>query len=667
MSSKISNDDLKLVANTIRGLAMDGVEKAKSGHPGLPMGMADVATVLWLKHLEVCSANPDWPNRDRFILSAGHGSMLVYSLLHLAGYDIAIDDLQNFRQWESKTPGHPEHGLSPGVETTTGPLGQGCGNALGMAIAERMLAERYNVDGMTLVDHYTYVIASDGDLMEGISHEAFSLAGHLGLNKLVVFYDSNHITIEGETDLAYSDDVKRRFQGYNWSVVEIDAHDYEQVDKAIRKAKRENARPTIIICNSHIGFGSPNKVDTAGAHGEALGEDEVLASKRNLGLPENQAFYVPDAVYEIFEMRTRSCKRHVNTWTKTFKQFEDSQPALATDWNDAYALRIPDDLQSSLPEFEAGAAMATRSAGGKVIQSLSESIPYLVGGSADLAPSTKTLIDDAGHIGPGAFDGKNFHFGIREHAMAALLSGMALHRGFRVFGATFFVFLDYCRPSVRLASIMKLPVIYVFTHDSIFVGEDGPTHQPVEHLAILRATPGIDIYRPADATETAAAWVAALRRIDGPVAIALTRHSVPVLDRQKYAPASMVEKGAYVLWQSRDGDPDVLLIATGSEVSIALEAAEHLALRMNVRVVSMPCWEAFERQSPEYRRQVLPPMCRRRVAIEAGSSFGWEKYVGENGRTLCLDRFGASAPYKIVGEKLGFTAANIISIVQGLA
>jgi len=667
MSTKTSNEDLKLAANTIRGLAMDGVEKAKCGHPGMPMGMADVAAVLWLKHLEICSQEPDWPDRDRFVLSAGHGSMLVYSLLHLSGYDISLGDLQNFRQWESKTPGHPEHGDSPGVETTTGPLGQGCGNALGMALAERMLAERFNVDGMTLIDHHTYVIASDGDMMEGISHEAFSLAGHLGLNKLIVFYDFNHITIEGATDLAYSDNVKRRFQGYNWNVIEIDAHDYEQADKAIRKAKREKERPTLIVCNSHIAFGSPNKVDTASAHGEALGEDEVLASKRNLGLPEDRKFYVPEAVTELFEARTRSCKRRFNRWTKLFQQMEATRPELATAWSDAHALRLPIDLESRFPEFEAGSTIATRSAGGKVIQALAESIPYLVGGSADLAPSTKTLIDDAGHVGPGAFGGRNFHFGIREHAMAALLSGMALHRGFRVFGATFFVFLDYCRPSVRLAAIMKLPVIYVFTHDSIFVGEDGPTHQPVEHLAILRATPGIDIYRPADATETAATWLAAMRHTGGPVAIALTRHNVPVLDRQKYAPASLVEKGAYTLWQSRDGDPDVLLMATGSEVSTALEAAEHLALRMNVRVVSMPCWEAFDRQSQDYRQQVLPPMCTKRIAIEAGSSFGWMKYVGEKGRTVCLDRFGASAPYETLREKLGFTAANIISIVQSMA
>ena len=667
MSTKISNEDLKLAANTIRGLVMDGVEKAKCGHPGMPMGMADVAAVLWLKHLEVCSEEPDWPDRDRFVLSAGHGSMLVYSLLHLSGYDISLEDLQNFRQWESKTPGHPEHGESPGVETTTGPLGQGCGNALGMALAERMLAERYNVDGMTLINHHTYVIASDGDMMEGISHEAFSLAGHLGLNKLIVLYDFNHITIEGATDLAYSDNVARRFQGYNWNVVEIDAHDYEQADKAIRKAKRERERPTLIICHSHIAFGSPNKVDTASAHGEALGEDEVLASKRNLGLPEDKSFYVPEAVTELFAARTRSCKRRSNKWTKTFLQMEETRPELAAAWNDAHALRLPENLESRLPEFEAGSTIATRSAGGKVIQTLAGLIPYLVGGSADLAPSTKTLIDGAAHVGPAAFGGRNFHFGIREHAMAALLSGMALHKGFRVFGATFFVFLDYCRPSVRLAAIMKLPVIYVFTHDSIFVGEDGPTHQPVEHLAMLRATPGMDIYRPADATETAAAWVAALRHTGGPVAIVLTRHNVPVLDRRKYAPASLVEKGAYTLWQSREGDPDVLLLATGSEVSTALEAAEHLALRMAVRVVSMPCWEAFERQSPDYHKEVLPPMCAKRVAIEAGSSFGWAKYVGEKGRTVCLDRFGASAPYKTVGEKLGFTAANIISIVQGMA
>jgi transketolase len=533
-----------------------------------------------------------------------------------------------------------------------------------MALAEAMLSDRYNDETHTVVDHYTYAIASDGDLMEGVSHEAFSLAGHLGLNKLVIFYDSNRITIEGETDLAYSDDVKRRFQGYKWNVVETDGHDYDQIDKAIRKAKREKSRPTIVICESHIGLGSPNKVDTAGVHGEPLGEEELLAAKQNLGLPADQPFHVPDRVREIFEARAKSAKRKANKWARQFKAFREARPDLAAAWDAAHNLELPDDLESRLPEFDPEAAIATRSAGGKVIQKLAEAVPYLVGGSADLAPSTKTLIDASEDVAPGTFTGRNFHFGIREHGMAGIMSGMALHGGFRVFGATFFVFLDYCRPSVRLAALMKLPVIYVFTHDSVFVGEDGPTHQPIEHMAIMRATPGLTEFRPADATETAAAWVATLHHTQGPVAMVLTRQNLPVIDRQACAPASMVAKGAYTLWQSGEGTPDLILMASGSEVSIALEAAQQLGASRNVRVVSMPSWALFDEQDTSYRDAVLPPECRRRVAVEAAASFGWERYLGDEGKAICIDRFGASAPHKVIAEQFGMTVENIVSVAS---
>lgn len=657
-------DDLVLTANTIRGLSMDGVQRAKSGHPGMPMGMADVAAVLWLKHLEHCPTKPDWLNRDRFVLSAGHGSMLLYSLLHLSGYDLPMSELESFRQWNSKTPGHPEHGRTPGVETTAGPLGQGCGNAVGMALAERMLAERFNIEDFQPIDHYTYVICSDGDLMEGLSHEAFSLAGHLGLNKLIVFYDDNRITIEGSTALAYSDNVKKRFQGYNWNVMEIDAHNYEEIERAMRKARREKNRPTIIISHSHIAHGSPNMHDTADSHGAPLGEDEVKASKRNLGLPENDDFYVPEKVRELFEKRIKKMKRRVSKWERDFSKYCKAYPEKAVEWKKFFEDLLPDNIEDLLPHFDPEKPVATRSASGKVIQALAKAVPQLIGGAADLAPSTKTLIEGSNSVGPGAFVGRNLHFGVREHAMCAILNGMALHSGLHVYGATFFVFADYCRPALRLAAFMKLPIIYVFTHDSFCVGEDGPTHQPVEQLASLRCMPNMTLIRPSDATETAVAWLVALRNKTGPTALMLTRQNLPVIDRTEYPSAASLEKGAYVLWQSTDGHPDVVLIASGSEVALALEAANELSKEYNIRVVSMPSWELFEKQTVEYRHDVIPPDCKTRLAIEAGVSMGWKKYVGENGRVLCVDHFGASAPYKVLQEKFGFTTRNIVSIVR---
>jgi transketolase len=661
---KISKEELTLAANTVRCLAADGVQKANSGHPGMPMGMADVATNLYLNHLVHNPDDPAWFNRDRFVLSAGHGAMLAYSMLHLSGYDLSIDDLKQFRQWGSKTPGHPEYGHTAGIETTTGPLGQGISTAVGMALAERMMADRFNMDGINIVDHYTYVICGDGDLMEGISHEACSLAGHLGLNKLIVFYDSNSITIEGRTSLAMSDDAKKRFQAYRWNVIEIDGHDFDQIEKATRKAKREQSRPTMIICKSLIGKGSPNKADTSAAHGEPLGEDEVKATKRNLGFPENETFVVPEKVRALFDARKRSVKRQANKWQKLLKEYQKARPEKMMQLETHISQHLPENAAALLPAFPADKAVATRSASGKVIQDLSKAFSWLVGGSADLAPSTKTLIEAADSIKPGAFCGSNLHFGVREHAMGAMMNGIALHGGFRVFGATFFVFSDYCRPAIRLAAIMKLPVIYVFTHDSFYVGEDGPTHEPIEHMAALRCMPGVTLIRPADPTESAAAWLAALKNTSGPTVMLFTRQNLKVIDRTKYPAAENLEKGAYTLWQSGQGTPDVVLVATGSEVELALEAAQKLASDCNIRVVSMPSWELFDRQDESYRKSVIPPSAKIRMAIEAGCSMGWSKYIGEEGLTLCIDHFGASAPYKVLAEKFGFTPANVVSMVK---
>jgi transketolase len=666
MALKLSNDDLALAANTIRGLAMDGVQKAKSGHPGMPMGMADIAAVLWLRHLNHSPADPNWPDRDRFVLSNGHGSMLLYSLLHLSGYDLPMDELRSFRQWASRTPGHPETHITGGVETTTGPLGQGIANAVGMALAERMLAARFNSEAYSPVDHRAYVFCGDGCLMEGISHEACSLAGHLGLAKLVLFYDDNHITIEGSTDLAYSDDVARRFQSYRWNVIRIDAHDFDQIDRAIRKAKRSADKPTIIIGRSHIGKGSPNKVDTASAHGEPLGEEEIRLAKRQLGLPEDGLFTVADRVRDMFRARTASLNRKSAAWRRGFNSFSKREPGKAAEWHRFFSCEAPDDLEAIMPVFDPATPMATRVASGKAIQALAKAVPAFVGGAADLAPSTRTLIDGSGSVAPGDFSGRNLHFGVREHAMCSLMNGIALHGGLRVFGATFFVFADYCRPAIRLAAIMKLPVIYVFTHDSFYVGEDGPTHEPVEQIASLRCMPGMTVMRPSDPTETAAAWVAAMRHKEGPVAILLTRQNVPVIDRSKYPPASNLEKGAYVLAQTAPGRPSLIIIASGSEVQLAIDAAEMLKTVAVVRVVSMPSWELFEKQPASYRNEVLPPDCAVRLAVEAGASFGWERYVGRSGRVVGLDRFGASAPYKVLAEKFGFTAANVAGVARAM-
>ena len=654
---------LSLVANTIRGLAMDGVQKANSGHPGMPMGMADIATVLFLKHLNHCPSRPDWANRDRFVLSGGHGSMLLYSMLHLTGYDLPIEELMQFRQWGSKTPGHPEFGHTVGVEATAGPLGQGCGMATGMAIAERMMAARFNAGAFAPVDHWTYVFCGDGDLMEGISHEAFSLAGHLGLNRMVVFYDSNRITIEGNTDLSYSDDVRKRFLGYRWNVLEIDGHNYDEIDRAILAAKAEKDRPTLIISHTHIAQGSPHLHDSHKAHGEPLGVEEVKATKKALGMPEDKDFYVPDAVRELFAAQARELETKVTAWENDFKKYAAAYPEQAKLWDACMKQVLPAGLESQMPVFDK--PEATRVSSGKVLQKLAKALPWLAGGAADLAPSTKTFMDGIASVLPGRFEGRNLHFGIRELGMSAVLNGMQLHGGLRVYGSTFFVFSDYCRPTIRVSALMNLPVIYVFTHDSFYVGEDGPTHEPIEQIASWRCMPNVSVIRPADPTETVTAWLAAMKNTTGPTLLLLTRQNLPVIDRTVYPAASNLEKGAYTLWQSGQGTPDLMLIATGSEVSLALDAAKELAKEgKNVRVVNMPSWDLFDKQSAEYRAQVLPHDCKKRLAIEAGSSFGWSKYIGCKGRTLCVDHFGASAPAKIIAEKFGYTTANVVKLAK---
>jgi transketolase len=645
---------------------MDGVQKANSGHPGMPMGVADYASVLFFKFLKHDPAQPAWPDRDRYVQSGGHGSMLLYSLLHLSGYDLTLEDLNQFRQWGSRTPGHPEFGHTPGVETTTGPLGQGCGNAVGLALAEAMLAARFNRPGHTMVDHYTYLQCGDGDLMEGISHEAFSFAGHLGLHKLIAFYDSNNITIEGSTALAYSDDVRKRFEGYGWNVLEVNGHDQAAVEKALIQARAEQKRPSMIIGHTKIGFGCPALEGSHETHGSPLGEENIRATKKNLGLPEDQHFFVPDEVRAQIAARAREWTAAREEWQKRWAAYAAAFPELAAEWQQSQDGTLPADLEKRLPVFDIAKPVATRAASGRVLQELAKAVPYLVGGSADLAPSTSTFLKDYAAIGPHAYSGRNLHFGIREHGMAAVVNGMCLHRGFAVFGATFLVFSDYCRPSLRLAALMGIPAIQVFTHDSIFLGEDGPTHQAVEHVASLRIIPNMTVIRPADANETAQAWLAALRHRTGPTCLVLSRQNLPVQDRAVCAPAAGLHQGAYTLWE-QGGQPDVILMASGSEVALVLSAGQQLAKEgVAVRVVSMPSWEIFARQPDAVRESVLPAACPRRVAVEAGISFGWERYVGAAGRTITLDHYGASAPAGILAEKFGFTVAKVLEAARAV-
>ncbi len=658
--------DYKHIANTIRGLSMDGIQAANSGHPGLPLGMADVATVLWTKFLKYNPRNPEWVDRDRFVLSAGHGSMLIYSLLHLSGYDLPLDELKKFRQWGSLTPGHPEKGHTVGVEATTGPLGQGCGNAVGMALAEQMLASRFNITEHKLVDHYTYVIASEGEFMEGVSHEVFSFAGNHKLGKLIVFYDENFISIEGDTRITYSDDVEKRMSAYGWHVQHINGHDYNEITRATELAKQETEKPSVIICKTTIAFGSPNKAGSHEAHGAPLGEEEVKLTKTALGLPDDK-FYVPYEVRELFAGVVAENAKVEMIWNQTLTNYKSAQPERAAEWDQCQEGRLPEKLVDQITEFEAGGAIATRSASGKVLQDLAKAVPFLVGGSADLAPSNNTNLKGYGDVAAGAYQGRNLHFGVRELGMGAIMNGMQLHGGFRVFGATFLVFADYIRPATRLAALMNLPVIYVYTHDSFYVGEDGPTHQPVETLMSLRITPNVTVIRPSDATETRYAWLAALENQSGPTALLLTRQNLPILDRNKLSSAANLKKGAYTIWESAGSDHDILIMASGSEVSMSLDAAEKLAQRGHkVRVISFPSWELFEAQDAAYKASVLPSECRTRLAVEAGYPTGWEKYVGLEGRILGIDHYGASAPAGILAEKFGMTVDAVYKAAKEL-
>ena len=651
----------KLCVNTIRTLSMDAVQKANSGHPGMPMGMADVAYVLWTKFLKHNPNNPDWFDRDRFILSAGHGSMLLYSLLHLTGYGLELDELKNFRQMGSKTPGHPEYGMTPGVETTTGPLGQGFGTGVGMAMAEHFLSAKFNKDAHKIVDHYTYAIVSDGDLMEGISHESASMAGHMGLGKLIYLYDSNNISIEGSTDLAFTEDAAKRFEAYNWHVIEIDGHDHDQIENAIKEAQNETDKPSIIICKTHIGFGSPNKQDSESSHGSPLGEDEIKLTKEAYDWPSEEPFFIPDEALEVFRNEVKKGEKAEAEWNEKLSSYEKANADDAKAFKAWINREISAELEQTLPVFDEDAnGMASRAASGKVINAIKDVIPNLFGGSADLAGSTKTDIDGYGSFVVDGPTGRTIHYGVREHGMGAAVNGMALHGGLVPYGATFFVFTDYMRPAIRLASLMKSPSIFVLTHDSIGLGEDGPTHQPVEHLASLRAMPGITILRPGDANETAYAWKAAIDN-EGPTLLVLTRQNLPTLSRTDANSAKLVQKGAYVYKDSEKDTPDAILIGTGSELQYVVEAREKLAEKgIDARVVSMPSWELFEKQDAAYKASVLPKEVTNRVAIEAGSTFGWERYVGAEGTAIGLDTFGESGPYEELYEHFGITTEAVV-------
>jgi transketolase len=656
-----------LSINTIRTLAMDAVQKANSGHPGTPMALAPAAFVLWDRHLRHNPANPQWPNRDRFILSNGHASMLLYSLLYLTGYGITLDELKNFRQWGSRTPGHPEYGLTPGVETTTGPLGQGVANSVGMAIAERWLAAHFNRDAQELIDYRVYAFCGDGDLMEGVSQEAASVAGHLGLSNLIWIYDNNRITIEGHTALAFSDDVAARFLSYHWNVLRVgDANDLELIDVAIRNARKEHERPSLIILDSHIAWGAPNKHDTSAAHGEPLGEEEIRLTKKAYGWPPDEHFLVPPAVLDYMRKALERGDRWEREWNEVLTDFRRNYSALATEWDILQRGELPSGWDADIPGFPADPkGKATRDTSSAVENAIAKRVPWLIGGSADLAPSTKTLIAADGDFESDDYRGRNFHFGIREHAMGAILNGMALSK-LRVFGSTFLIFSDYMRPAIRLSALLDQPVIYVFTHDSIGLGEDGPTHQPIEQLMSLRTIPRLVVIRPADANETAEGWRVAMETKDRPVALVLTRQAVPTLDRTKYASAQGLRRGAYVLADS-SGEPQVILIGTGSEVQLCVHAHERLvADGIRSRVISMPSWELFKQQSQEYRDSLLPPQVHARVAVEAGTGLGWREYVGSKGRVIARYDFGASAPIKDLLKHFGFTPERVADEARSL-
>lgn len=662
-----SSDELDLIRiNTIRMLAVDAVQQSNSGHPGMPMDSASMAYVLWTRHLRFNPRNPGWPNRDRFVLSAGHGSMLLYSLLHLTGYDLSLDDIRNFRQWGSRTPGHPEYGHTAGVEVTTGPLGQGFSHAVGMAIAEAHLAARYNRPGHQVVENRTYVIASDGDFMEGVASEAASLAGHLKLGRLVVLYSDNRITIEGSTDLAFTEDVGDRFRAYDWHVQRVDGNSIAEVDEAIRKANAETTRPSLIVARTHIGYGSPNRQDTSKAHGEPLGDEETRLTKENLGWPLEPAFYIPDEALQFFREAVGRGAALESEWEAAFANYAGEYPELAADLRGRLEGRVlPEGWDAEIPQFPAGPGLATRAASGKVLNSIAKRVPALVGGSADLAGSNNTHLDGESDLQAESMAGRNMRFGVREHAMGAVLNGMALSKAFIPYGGTFLVFSDFMKPAIRLAALMRQHVVYVFTHDSIGLGEDGPTHQPIEQLASLRSIPNVLVIRPSDANETAEAWRVAASHTGGPVALVLTRQKVATVDRTSLGAASGLANGAYVLREAEGGTPDVILIGTGSEVHVALGAAETLASSgVKARVVSMPSWELFDRQPANYRESVLPSSVTARVSVEAAAGFGWERYVGSRGRTVSMAGFGASAPIEDLVREFGFTAENVASVAK---
>ncbi|MGH7671280.1 MAG: transketolase [Gemmatimonadales bacterium] len=657
----------QLCINTVRALAMDAVQQADSGHPGTAMALAPLAYVLWQRHLRYNPASPDWADRDRFVLSCGHACMLLYSVLHLTGYDLSLDDIKQFRQWGSRTPGHSEHGVTPGVEATTGPLGQGTGNAVGMAIAEAQLAALFNRPGHPVVDHHTYFLASDGDLMEGISHEACSLAGHLKLGKLIGFYDDNHITIDGATDLAFSDDTARRFEAYGWHVQRVaDGNDLTALDDAIGAAKRATDRPSLIVVRTHIAWGSPHKQDTAEAHGAPLGADEVKLTKQNLGWPSLEPFYVPDEALAHWRRARERGARLEAEWRKKWDAYRQAHADPAAELARRLAGQLPDGWDAALPAFGTKDAQATRAASGKVLNAIASKLPELIGGSADLTGSNNTEIKGAGGFTAGDRAGRNFHFGVREHGMGAVLNGIALHRGFIPYGGTFLIFADYMRPSIRLAAVTHLKPIYVFTHDSIGLGEDGPTHQPIEQLAALRAIPNMTVIRPSDATEVVEAWRAAILHHGGPVALVLTRQKVPVVDRGTYAPAAGLPRGGYVLAEAPSGKPEITLIGTGSEVEIVLGAYERLkADGRQPRAVSMPCLEYFATQTRDYRDAVLPPGVPR-IAVEAAAPQAWYRWVGDQGAILGIERFGASAPYQRIYQELGLTVDGVVAKAREL-
>jgi transketolase len=658
----ISPDLQARAINTLRFLSADAVQQASSGHPGLPMGCAAIAYTLWTRHLRHNPRNPAWPNRDRFILSGGHGSMLLYSLLHLTGYDLPLDDLKRFRQWGSRTPGHPEVGLTPGVETTTGPLGQGFANGVGFAIAEAHLAAEFNMPEHALVDHHTYAIVTDGDLMEGVASEAASLAGHLRLGKLIYLYDDNRISIDGSTDLAFTEDRAARFAAYGWHIQQVaDGNDVEAIDAAIAAAKVD-PRPSLIVCRTHIGYGLPTRQDTAKAHGEPPGEDELNGAKDKLGWPREPRFYLREDVLAHFrEAVTRGAQAEAE-WRSRLNGCRLASPEKAAEFERRMRGELPLDWEAALPEFPADPkGMATRVASGKVVNALAQKLPELLGGSADLAPSNNTWIAGLPAFQKDTPAGRNFHFGVREHGMGAIVNGMALHGGLIPYGATFFVFTDYMRPAIRLSALSHIPSIWVMTHDSIGLGEDGPTHQPVEQLAAMRAIPNLVVIRPADANETAAAWRVAIARRNGPTLLALTRQALPVFDRSIYTPASELASGAYVLADLGEGEPDLILLASGSEVNLIVEAGMRLAAEgVNVRLVSFPSWELFAAESLEYRESVLPPTIRARLAVEAGIAQGWERWVGGRGAVISIETYGASAPYKKLFEEYGLTVDSVV-------